>query len=224
MDKFGSAKGAFAQARALAESGRSQVTKQFDKIDSRYPMGGQKAGGGAGTPTDERPSSSSGVSAPPPPPPSRFGAGSSGPPPPPGRGRSSSGVGASSAAAAATGGGAGVFVNMSVTEKEAFFALLDEYFSSRPHLAHLFQSTNSAPPPVAAPAAPAASRPAPPPARRGLGTAVALYDFEAGQAEDLSFREGDRIEVLEVVSDDWYRGALHGREGIFPSAYVQMEG
>ncbi|GAA5835477.1 hypothetical protein JCM11251_005246 [Rhodosporidiobolus azoricus] len=225
MDKFSSAKGAFAQARALAESGRSQVTKQFDKIDSRYPMGGQKANA-AGTPTDENPHPlPTSHSSAPPPPPSRFGGGGGGPPPPPARGRSTSSV---TGAGIAAGGAApqGVFTNMSVTEKEAFFALLDEYFSSRPHLSHLFQSTNSsvAPPPFAPPVAPVTSRPAPPPARRGIGTAVALYDFEAGQGEDLPFREGDRIEVLEVVSDDWYKGALNGREGIFPAAYVQMEG
>jgi len=26
------------------------------------------------------------------------------------------------------------------------------------------------------------------------------------------------------VSDDWMKGELNGRKGIFPSAYVQMQG
>ncbi|GAA5872489.1 hypothetical protein JCM8547_006929 [Rhodosporidiobolus lusitaniae] len=223
MDKFGSAKGAFAQARALAESGRSQVTKQFDKIDSKYPMGGQKPPASPGI--DDSHASSSSYTAPPPPP-SRTG----GPPPPPGRGRAASGASTTAARTAGGAGGGSVFVGMSSGEKEAFFALLDEYFSARPHLAHLFQSSSSTPsslPPAAAPPPPSASRPPPPPAPaqpRGLGYAVALYDFDAGQAEDLGFKEGDRIEVLEVVSDDWYRGSLNGREGIFPASYVQMQG
>ncbi|GAA6033418.1 hypothetical protein JCM8097_006741 [Rhodosporidiobolus ruineniae] len=231
MDKFGSAKGAFAQARALAESGRSQVTKQFDKVDARYPIGGgqKKPSSASGDGGAESPGLATHTSsAPPPPPPTR----GSGPPPPVGRGRATSGASVSSgvgAGASRVGGGAGggsVFVNMPSAEKEAFFALLDEYFSSRPHLAHLFQPTTSSSSSSSAPAPPAASRPAPPatPTRRGVGTAVALYDFEAGQTEDLSFSEGDRIEVLEIVSDDWYRGALNGREGIFPSSYVQMQG
>lgn len=27
-----------------------------------------------------------------------------------------------------------------------------------------------------------------------------------------------------AVSDDWMKGELNGRKGIFPSAYVQMQG
>ncbi|GAA6003367.1 hypothetical protein JCM10207_000298 [Rhodosporidiobolus poonsookiae] len=226
MDKFGSAKSAFSQARTLAESGRSQLTKQFDKVDARFPIGNKPGASGSNpaSPGLEDPHSSYSA---PPPPPSRTGGGA--PPPPPGRGRAASGasVGAASRGAAGTtsnGAGAGVFVGMSSAEKEAFFALLDEYFSSRPHLAHLFQGTSSAAAPASAPAAPASTRPAPPPQPRGIGYAVALYDYDATTAEDLGFREGDRIEVLEVVSDDWLRGALNGKEGIFPSAYAQMQG
>ncbi|BGP18863.1 hypothetical protein JCM10213_003518 [Rhodosporidiobolus nylandii] len=234
MSKFGSAKDAFAQARALAESGRNQLNKQvFDKVDARYPMGGQKNASTSAS-VDE-----SGAA--PPLPPTR----GSAPPPPPGRGRSSStlsGTGVGAPARTATGGaGTGsVFVGMSSAEKEAFFSLLDEYFAARPHLAGLFQqpaSSSSAvsavptpvsPAPVytAPPAAPAATRPPPPaaPQARGIGHAVALYDYDATQPEDLPFKEGERVEILEVVSDDWYRGALNGKEGIFPSSYVQMQG
>lgn len=91
---------------------------------------------------------------------------------------------------------------MDEREKQAFFGLLDEYFSSRPQFAAMFGG-DAAPPPfsptpaAAPPPPPAASRP-PPPAARGIGHAIALYDYAGGQPEDLSFKENDRITVLEV--------------------------
>ncbi|KWU41004.1 hypothetical protein RHOSPDRAFT_4278, partial [Rhodotorula sp. JG-1b] len=55
--------------------------------------------------------------------------------------------------------------------------------------------------------------------------ATALYDFEGAQAEDLPFSTGDIITLTEIgsspLSDDWLRGELHGRSGIFPASYVQ---
>ncbi|GAA5911216.1 hypothetical protein JCM8208_005764 [Rhodotorula glutinis] len=230
-----SASSAFKSAKTFADKGHAQIQQGFKQLDQRVPLGSQKRTdsssrppGGAASPGLATYSSP----APPPPPPTRNAA-AGGPPPPPGRGRagsaatsSSYGAPASSAAGAALG--KGVFSGMDQREKEAFFALLDEYFSSRPQFASLFQGgAGAAPPPAAqAPAPPAASRPTPaPPAYPiGLGTAVALYAYEGGQAEDLSFAEGERITVLESVSDDWMKGELNGRKGIFPSAYVQMQG
>jgi amphiphysin len=51
----------------------------------------------------------------------------------------------------------------------------------------------------------------------------ALYDFDAQQPGDLSFRRGDLIEVLEKTDDrnGWWRGRCSGREGVFPGNYVQ---
>jgi hypothetical protein len=121
---------------------------------------------------------------------------------PPNRSRTNSNVSASG----------GVFVGIEDGEKRAFFGLLDEYFASRPQYKELFgagaslsTSTPTArtpatatPPPFRAAAAPIPqASPKPPPRARGLGTATALYDFEGGESEDLGFKEGDKILVLE---------------------------
>jgi len=52
---------------------------------------------------------------------------------------------------------------------------------------------------------------------------VALYDFEAQADGDLSFRAGDRIEVVEKTasSEDWWTGKFNGVRGVFPGNYVQ---
>ncbi|XP_057613053.1 SH3 domain-containing protein 19 isoform X3 [Chionomys nivalis] len=49
----------------------------------------------------------------------------------------------------------------------------------------------------------------------------ALHSFTAETSEDLSFKRGDRILILERLDTDWYRGRLHDREGIFPAVFVQ---
>lgn len=52
---------------------------------------------------------------------------------------------------------------------------------------------------------------------------VALYDFAAQADGDLSFRTGDRIEIVERTqsAEDWWTGKLNGRQGVFPGNYVQ---
>lgn len=52
---------------------------------------------------------------------------------------------------------------------------------------------------------------------------VALYDFDAQANGDLSFKAGDRIEVVEKTasSEDWWTGKLNGIQGVFPGNYVQ---
>ncbi|WBW71733.1 Wiskott-Aldrich syndrome-like protein binding protein Lsb1 [Schizosaccharomyces osmophilus] len=51
---------------------------------------------------------------------------------------------------------------------------------------------------------------------------VALYNFPGPDAGDLPFNTGDVIDVKEHINKDWWRGSLHGREGIFPSNYVSF--
>lgn len=48
----------------------------------------------------------------------------------------------------------------------------------------------------------------------------ALYDFNTETPEELPFRKGDVIRVLECVYEAWWRGELKGRVGIFPTVYV----
>nr|XP_008110187.1 PREDICTED: SH3 domain-containing protein 19 isoform X2 [Anolis carolinensis] len=50
----------------------------------------------------------------------------------------------------------------------------------------------------------------------------ALHDFTAETQEDLSFRKGDRILILDRLDSEWCRGRLNGKEGIFPAAFVQV--
>lgn len=49
----------------------------------------------------------------------------------------------------------------------------------------------------------------------------ALYDLISYEADELSFRKGDVITVIESVYRDWWRGSLpNGKVGIFPLNYV----
>ncbi|KAL8616588.1 hypothetical protein ACOMHN_036620 [Nucella lapillus] len=54
-----------------------------------------------------------------------------------------------------------------------------------------------------------------------VGTCKALYDYEATQTDELSIKKGDLIVVYEKLGDGWWSGELKGRNGIFPSTYVQ---
>lgn len=60
--------------------------------------------------------------------------------------------------------------------------------------------------------------PPPPPV---LEYVEALYNFEPQQDGDLGFKAGDKIQVLEKPSAEWYRGRLGNDEGMFPSNYVK---
>ncbi|CCE85808.1 Piso0_005443 [Millerozyma farinosa CBS 7064] len=49
----------------------------------------------------------------------------------------------------------------------------------------------------------------------------ALYDLISYEPDELSFRKGDIITVIESVYRDWWRGSLpNGKVGIFPLNYV----
>lgn len=49
---------------------------------------------------------------------------------------------------------------------------------------------------------------------------VALYDYDATDEGELSFKEGDQIKVIDNTGD-WWMGELKGQTGMFPSNYVQ---
>ncbi|CAO3587611.1 unnamed protein product [Absidia cylindrospora] len=70
-----------------------------------------------------------------------------------------------------------------------------------------------------------AGTPPPPPPNYSTATSLesveALYDFQGQNPQDLSFRQGDIIQVTEHVNNDWWKGSLQGRTGLFPSGYVQ---
>ena len=57
----------------------------------------------------------------------------------------------------------------------------------------------------------------------GLEMVVALYSHDGEDADDLSFKEGDKIVVLATDESGWYTGKLAGTDfvGIFPVAFTQ---
>ncbi|XP_070543400.1 osteoclast-stimulating factor 1-like [Ptychodera flava] len=68
------------------------------------------------------------------------------------------------------------------------------------------------------------SRPAPPkPAPKpGLVKVFqAMYKYDAQQADELSFDEGDMLYVLDMSNSDWWKAKCGGRTGLIPSNYVE---
>ena len=58
-------------------------------------------------------------------------------------------------------------------------------------------------------------------------TVVALFDFEAQEDGEVSFKRGNRIKVLEKTDPNWWKGqvasgVLAGNVGLFPSNYVKQ--
>nr|XP_013807016.1 PREDICTED: SH3 domain-containing protein 19 [Apteryx mantelli mantelli] len=57
--------------------------------------------------------------------------------------------------------------------------------------------------------------------RHSVEWCEALHDFTAETKDDLSFKKGDCIQILEQVDSEWYKGRLNEKEGIFPAVFVQ---
>uniref|UniRef100_A0A8C0RWP0 Neutrophil cytosol factor 2 n=2 Tax=Canis lupus familiaris TaxID=9615 RepID=A0A8C0RWP0_CANLF len=53
------------------------------------------------------------------------------------------------------------------------------------------------------------------------GHVVALFTYEATQPEDLEFQQGDIIQIISMVNEDWLEGECKGKIGIFPKAFVE---
>lgn len=51
---------------------------------------------------------------------------------------------------------------------------------------------------------------------------MAQFDFEGEHSDELSFVEGDVIQLKEYVGDDWARGKLGVLTGIFPLNFVEL--
>jgi len=53
---------------------------------------------------------------------------------------------------------------------------------------------------------------------------LARYNYQAQEDGDLSFKRGDRIEILDKKLQDWWKGKTeNGQIGLFPKNYVEME-
>ncbi|XP_075971640.1 uncharacterized protein LOC142973624 isoform X14 [Anticarsia gemmatalis] len=53
--------------------------------------------------------------------------------------------------------------------------------------------------------------------------AKALYTFNGQTNRELSFRKGELIHVRRQIDSNWYEGELHGRIGLFPYNYVEIQ-
>jgi len=70
----------------------------------------------------------------------------------------------------------------------------------------------------------ASPRPSPiaSPTKQQPPSCQALYDFEPENAGELGFREGDSINLIQKVDDNWFEGSIHGKTGYFPINYVTV--
>nr|1YNZ_A Chain A, Pin3p [Saccharomyces cerevisiae]1ZX6_A Chain A, Ypr154wp [Saccharomyces cerevisiae] len=55
----------------------------------------------------------------------------------------------------------------------------------------------------------------------GMEYVEALYQFDPQQDGDLGLKPGDKVQLLEKLSPEWYKGSCNGRTGIFPANYVK---
>ena len=56
----------------------------------------------------------------------------------------------------------------------------------------------------------------------GIGMAEATFDYAGTAADELTFKEGDKIIILEKTNADWWRGKIGGMEGLFPANHANM--
>lgn len=54
-------------------------------------------------------------------------------------------------------------------------------------------------------------------------TAVAEYDYDATEDNELTFKEGDVITDIEFIDEDWWLGSLNGKRNLFPANYVSLQ-
>ena len=47
-----------------------------------------------------------------------------------------------------------------------------------------------------------------------------VYDFLTSEPGEIQLQNGDVVNVLETIDDNWLYGAIQGREGTFPSNFV----
>ncbi|CCK72055.1 Abp1p KNAG_0I02700 [Huiozyma naganishii CBS 8797] len=82
------------------------------------------------------------------------------------------------------------------------------------------QTRRAVPPPP-----PRRAEPEPEPEEQAAPWALAEYDYDAGEENELTFVEKDKIINIEFVDDDWWLGELerNGEKGLFPSNYVSLQ-
>ncbi|CAJ1052509.1 SH3 domain-containing protein 19 isoform X1 [Xyrichtys novacula] len=64
--------------------------------------------------------------------------------------------------------------------------------------------------------------PKPPSATVSGPRCVARFDFEGEHSDELSFSEGDVIQLKEYIGEDWARGKIGASTGMFPLNFVEI--
>ena len=49
-----------------------------------------------------------------------------------------------------------------------------------------------------------------------------LFSYQPAHEDELELKVEDVVEFLGEVEDGWWRGAVNGRSGVFPSNFVEM--
>ena len=62
----------------------------------------------------------------------------------------------------------------------------------------------------------------PAPASKGL-SAVALFDYQADDEDELTFDPGEVITEIEQIDPGWWKGVARGKIGLFPANYVELK-
>ncbi|XP_058714614.1 unconventional myosin-If isoform X5 [Poecile atricapillus] len=68
---------------------------------------------------------------------------------------------------------------------------------------------------------PPARRPKPQQPKAAGPRCRALYQYIGQDVDELSFNVGDVLDILMEDASGWWKGRLHGKEGLFPGNYVQ---
>lgn len=50
---------------------------------------------------------------------------------------------------------------------------------------------------------------------------TAEHDYHGENSDDLSFKTGDKIKVIERINLDWLMGECNGKRGLFPASFVE---
>ncbi|KAL6432176.1 hypothetical protein ACFW04_006698 [Cataglyphis niger] len=52
---------------------------------------------------------------------------------------------------------------------------------------------------------------------------IALYDFPATHPDDLALKEGDIVQLIKKINDDWLEGRIGNRQGMFPFNFIDIK-
>ena len=80
------------------------------------------------------------------------------------------------------------------------------------------EPVNKAPPPTA----PISAKPTVASSGPKKKLARVTFEYTPEQQDEIALSVGDVVEVLEEEDEGWWRGRLDGKEGMFPSNFVEM--